>query len=242
MCQLHVDLTVREIAKFHAISYCLDRSSAPGARLGERYCLLASDSVYRADTVQVLGYKGTEWSSKLCVIQATNRAITPVMAGLAELVRMSPDYRHHYPWFIQLAKVRRGGAGLRTDCCSPAELPPYPDPDGLLRPVPGGRGGGQLHGGLPRGPLLGKHPLQVRSVLPVLRMWIVTKVSRYDEAGEPKEVKFIDFQSSRLSSLVTDLLTLAFTSLSSSLRREHTNTMLEVSGHLHLHLYLSLVL
>ena len=74
------------------------------------------------------------------------------------------------------------------------------------------------------------------------RMWIVTKVSRYDEAGEPKEVKFIDFQSSRLSSLVTDLLTLAFTSLSSSLRREHTDTMLEVSGHLHLHLHLSLVL
>ena len=33
------------------------------------------------------------------------------MAGLAELVRMSPDHRHHYPWFIQLAKVRRGGAG-----------------------------------------------------------------------------------------------------------------------------------
>ena len=59
MCQLHVDLTVREIAKFHAISYCLDRSSAAGARLGERYCLLASDSVYRADTVQVLGYKET---------------------------------------------------------------------------------------------------------------------------------------------------------------------------------------
>ena len=54
-----MDLTVREIAKFHAISYCLDRSSAAGARLGERYCLLASDSVYRADTVQVLGYKET---------------------------------------------------------------------------------------------------------------------------------------------------------------------------------------
>ena len=67
-------------------------------------------------------------------------------------------------------------------------------------------------------------------------------LSRYDEAGEPKEVKFIDFQSSRLSSLVTDLLTLAFTSLSSSLRREHTDTMLEVSGHLHLRLHLSLVL
>ena len=49
---------MREIAKFHAISFCLDRSSAAGARLGERYCLLASDSVYRADTVQVLGYRG----------------------------------------------------------------------------------------------------------------------------------------------------------------------------------------
>ena len=47
----------------------------------------------------------------MCIIQATNRAITPVMAGLAELVRMSPDHRHHYPWFIQLAKVRRGGPG-----------------------------------------------------------------------------------------------------------------------------------
>ena len=68
MCQLHVDLTVREIAKFHAISYCLDRSSAAGSRLGERYCLLASDSVYRADTVQVLGYRGQSGAAVSCAL------------------------------------------------------------------------------------------------------------------------------------------------------------------------------
>ena len=68
MCQLHVDLTVREIAKFHAISYCLDRSSAAGARLGERDCLLASDSVYRADTVQVLGCRGQSGAAVSCAL------------------------------------------------------------------------------------------------------------------------------------------------------------------------------
>ena len=33
------------------------------------------------------------------------RAITPVMAGLAELIKVSQAYSHHYSWFIQLAKV-----------------------------------------------------------------------------------------------------------------------------------------
>ena len=41
-------------------------------------------------------------------------------------------------------------------------------------------------------------------------------------------MKFIDFQSARMSSLVTDLLTFTFTSLSSTLRREYVEQMLEV--------------
>ena len=53
---------------------------------------------------------------------------------------------------------------------------------------------------------------------------------RYEEEEEsPKEVKFIDFQSSRISSLVTDLLTFTFTSMPSNLRREYINEMLEVA-------------
>ena len=51
---------------------------------------------------------------------------------------------------------------------------------------------------------------------------------RYCDTGEPREVKFIDFQSARMSSLVTDLLTFTFTSLSSTLRREYVEQMLEV--------------
>ena len=53
---------------------------------------------------------------------------------------------------------------------------------------------------------------------------------RYCDTGEPREVKFIDFQSARMSSLVTDLLTFTFTSLSSTLRREYVEQMLEVRG------------
>ena len=46
--------------------------------------------------------------------------------------------------------------------------------------------------------------------------------------NEPKEVKFIDFQSARLCSLVTDILTFCFTSMSSTLRREYISQILEV--------------
>ena len=52
---------------------------------------------------------------------------------------------------------------------------------------------------------------------------------RYDDINEPKEVKFIDFQSARLCSLVTDILTFCFTSMSSTLRREYISQILEVN-------------
>ena len=58
------------------------------------------------------------------------------------------------------------------------------------------------------------------------------RLFRYCDTGEPREVKFIDFQSARMSSLVTDLLTFTFTSLSSTLRREYVEQMLEVRGNI----------
>ena len=51
---------------------------------------------------------------------------------------------------------------------------------------------------------------------------------KYSDEDQPKEVKFIDFQASRISSIVTDLLTFIFTSLSSTLRREYVGQALKV--------------
>ena len=45
----------------------------------------------------------------------------------------------------------------------------------------------------------------------------------------PEEVKFIDFQSARLASVVTDILSFTFTSMSSQVRRENIHDLLEVS-------------
>ena len=50
-------------------------------------------------------------------------------------------------------------------------------------------------------------------------------------SGIPTEVKFIDFQSARLASLVTDLLSFAFTSMSSAVRRNNIYDLLEVINH-----------
>ena len=50
--KLHVDLVVREIAKFHAISYCMSSGEA-SARLKDKYSVLRHDSIYRPDTYQV---------------------------------------------------------------------------------------------------------------------------------------------------------------------------------------------
>ena len=44
----------------------------------------------------------------------------------------------------------------------------------------------------------------------------------------PEEVKFIDFQSARLASVVTDILSFTFTSMSSQVRRENIYDLLEV--------------
>ena len=54
---------------------------------------------------------------------------------------------------------------------------------------------------------------------------------KYNTENCPKEVKFIDFQASRISSLVTDLLTFVFTSLSSSMRRDYIGHVMKVSRH-----------
>ena len=48
------------------------------------------------------------------------------------------------------------------------------------------------------------------------------------ESPAPVEVKFIDFQSARLASLVTDILSFAFTSMSSRVRRENIYDLLQV--------------
>ena len=109
--QAHVDLIVREIAKFHAISFCMNSCPdfpSSGENLSEKFSLLATDSIYRDDTFQV-GFLSVIPQNppqyRFPCDQATNRAITPLMAGLAELIRATDGVCQHYPWFIHLAKV-----------------------------------------------------------------------------------------------------------------------------------------
>ena len=64
----HSELVIRELAKFHAISFCMKQGD--NGKLLERYGCLAEDSLYRESTE---GF--------------TKRTITPVMASLAELLR-----------------------------------------------------------------------------------------------------------------------------------------------------------
>ena len=81
----HAELVIRELAKFHAISYCMKKGS--NDNLLNAYGYLAEDSLYRADTSDF-----------------TKRTITPVMASLAELLRSTPKYQQHYEWFVELAR------------------------------------------------------------------------------------------------------------------------------------------
>ena len=59
-------------------------------------------------------------------------------------------------------------------------------------------------------------------------LWWANILFKYDVNDLPLEVKFIDFQSSRVSSLVTDLLAFSFTSLPPDIRREHMDSLLKV--------------
>jgi len=64
-------------------------------------------------------------------------------------------------------------------------------------------------------------------------LWWSNILFRYTEPQEerpasPTSVKFIDFQSARISSLATDLLSFAFTSLSSSSRRTRLPALLQL--------------
>lgn len=81
----HAELVIRELAKFHAISYCMKQGN--NANLLEAYKYLAEDSLYRSDTSDF-----------------TKRTITPVMASLAELLRNTDKYEEHYDWFVDLAR------------------------------------------------------------------------------------------------------------------------------------------
>lgn len=81
----HAELVIRELAKFHAISYCMKKGSNDS--LLNAYNYLAEDSLYRADTSDF-----------------TKRTITPVMASLAELLRNTKKYEQHYEWFVDLAR------------------------------------------------------------------------------------------------------------------------------------------
>ena len=85
MDRRHAELVIRELAKFHAISYCM--KSGSNQSLLEAYPYLAEDSLYRTDTSDF-----------------TKRTITPVMASLAELLRSTPKYEIHYDWFVDLAR------------------------------------------------------------------------------------------------------------------------------------------
>ena len=64
----HSELVIRELAKFHAITFCLKKSD--NGSVLEKYPYLREDSLYRESTE---GF--------------TKRTITPVMASLAELIR-----------------------------------------------------------------------------------------------------------------------------------------------------------
>ena len=81
----HAELVIRELAKFHAISYCMKKGS--NDNLLNAYAYLAEDSLYRSDTSDF-----------------TKRTITPVMASLAELLRNTKKYEKHYDWFVDLAR------------------------------------------------------------------------------------------------------------------------------------------
>ena len=81
----HAELVIRELAKFHAISYCMKNDN--NENLLNAYGYLAEDSLYRSDTSDF-----------------TKRTITPVMASLAELLRSTPKYQQHYEWFVELAR------------------------------------------------------------------------------------------------------------------------------------------
>lgn len=81
----HAELVIRELAKFHAISFCMKKGSNDW--ILERYPYLVEDSLYRPSTE---GF--------------TKRTITPVMASLAELLRKTPGYEEHYDWFVSLAR------------------------------------------------------------------------------------------------------------------------------------------
>jgi len=81
----HAELVIRELAKFHAISFCMKEGS--NANMLEKYAYLNEDSLYRESTADF-----------------TKRTITPVMASLAELIRNTPGYECHYDWFVDLAR------------------------------------------------------------------------------------------------------------------------------------------
>ena len=81
----HAELVIRELAKFHAISFCMKEGS--NQQMLEKYSYLNEDSLYRESTSDF-----------------TKRTITPVMASLAELLRNTPGYESHYDWFVDLAR------------------------------------------------------------------------------------------------------------------------------------------
>ena len=173
MNKIHVEMIVREIAKFHAISYCMKKGE--DKHLHEKYTTLSKDSVYTKENHEHI-----------------KRTMTPIMANLAELIRSTPQYRDNYEWFIELAKNFHM---IQTKMVESS------DKFNVI-----------CHGDLWWSNILFKYPDGMQE----------------EDCKVPIEVKFIDFQSARLASLVTDLVSFTFTSMSSSVRREHIEYFLEV--------------
>ena len=170
----HVEMTIREIAKFHAITYCMKQGD--DQVLLDKYSTLCKDSLYSKETYEY-----------------TKRTMTPIMASLAELIRSTEQYSDNYEWFVELAKNFHW---IQTKMVESS------DKFGVI-----------CHGDL----------------------WWSNILFRYQEEDNveslgslPVEVKFIDFQSARLASLVTDILSFTFTSMSSTVRREGIDQLLEV--------------
>ena len=174
--KVHVEMTIREIAKFHAITYCMKQGR--DKTLLDKYTTLCKDSLYSEDTYE-----------------NTRRTMTPVMASLAELIRSTEQYCDNYQWFIELAKNFHWIQSKMVESS---------DKFGVI-----------CHGDL----------------------WWSNMLFRYEDGGgmenRPVEVKFIDFQSARLASLVTDLLSFSFTSMTSQVRRHSIEHLLEVSQLMH---------
>ena len=130
--KLHVDLVIREISKGGINLFYLRKKRKKFSLFSDDWNYMNSPLVSRHKLLYELRRAGhfegqifcvkewqhlpsghlsgtslvlTGWWKVVEYFQATNRTVTPVMAGLAELIKVTPEYCQYYHWFVQLAKV-----------------------------------------------------------------------------------------------------------------------------------------